>query len=48
MSCVKAENGDNSGNAMVGIGGFEFLGDVDGGPGGGVDIGVRGDGQDGD
>ena len=46
MSGGKSEARSKSGNVVVGIGGYEFGGDADGGPGGGSDGRGGGDGQD--
>ena len=48
MSGSKTEARDKGGNMVVGIGGFGFGEDVDGGPGGRSDRGGRGGGRDGD
>ena len=47
MSSGKAEARSKSDNAVVVIGGYGFVGDADGGPGGGADGGGRRDGRDG-
>ena len=48
MSGGETEARGKGGNAVVGTGGFVFLGDADSGPGGGVDGGVREEGRKGD
>ena len=48
MSGGKAEARAKGGNAVVGTGGFVFIGDMNVGPGGGADGGGKGDGRYGD